>query len=379
MPTSFSLDVDTVPVPAAEPLRRSVTAPFDELPGRGRALEACGARDDAYSGLCDANGQPYDYPAPVYVRNTFVVLVPGRDPSLDEFFEERRIHSCPANWGPSKEEEGPVRECSTACGSAPSESSAAASTPPMLHSPGDSDAEMDLSELARCETAATCAATIPPSRTRFRRSVTEYRANEESQAADSRADALQRHALPPGPVQGASVPCAVPVYYSDTPQGYGVCYDTAYPCPPVDSNCGGFAGNFIPAFQSSHPTGSAQCNIVTLPPSGEHGGQVSHAPGEQSPSMQTFHMRQQVSEDNPPTRGSIGHGSGRCKPCAFVHTKGCGNGFECPFCHLCEPGEKKKRRKDKIEARRATRDIRQAFSLLGGSSLIGHGGSFHRN
>jgi hypothetical protein len=71
-------------------------------------------------------------------------------------------------------------------------------------------------------------------------------------------------------------------------------------------------------------------------------------------------------ESAAPTRGSANHGIGRCKPCAFVHTKGCGNGFECPFCHLCAPGEKKKRRKDKLEARRAMRDIRQVFSFGGG-------------
>jgi len=72
---------------------------------------------------------------------------------------------------------------------------------------------------------------------------------------------------------------------------------------------------------------------------------------------------------NAPTRGSLNHGVGRCKPCAFVHTKGCGNGFECPFCHLCAPGEKKKRRKDKLEARRTMREFRQAFSY-GGSDFM---------
>lgn len=56
-----------------------------------------------------------------------------------------------------------------------------------------------------------------------------------------------------------------------------------------------------------------------------------------------------------PSRGSAGHNDGICKPCAFLYTKGCDNGFDCPFCHLCEPGEKKKRRKAKMEVRRTTR------------------------
>lgn len=46
-----------------------------------------------------------------------------------------------------------------------------------------------------------------------------------------------------------------------------------------------------------------------------------------------------------PSEGSALHAEGRCKPCVFLHTKGCENGITCPFCHLCGPGEKKLRRK----------------------------------
>lgn len=56
-----------------------------------------------------------------------------------------------------------------------------------------------------------------------------------------------------------------------------------------------------------------------------------------------------------PSVGSAGHALGNCKPCAFVHTKGCGNGVDCPFCHLCRPGEKKRRRKEKLETHRGLR------------------------
>lgn len=48
-----------------------------------------------------------------------------------------------------------------------------------------------------------------------------------------------------------------------------------------------------------------------------------------------------------PSVGSLGHHSGTCKPCAFVHTKGCANGLQCSFCHLCLPGSVKSRRKEK--------------------------------
>eukprot|EP00929_Paragymnodinium_shiwhaense_P121017 TRINITY_DN9313_c0_g1_i2.p1 TRINITY_DN9313_c0_g1~~TRINITY_DN9313_c0_g1_i2.p1 ORF type:complete len:808 (+),score=180.55 TRINITY_DN9313_c0_g1_i2:170-2593(+) len=58
-----------------------------------------------------------------------------------------------------------------------------------------------------------------------------------------------------------------------------------------------------------------------------------------------------------PSRGSDGHHQGMCKPCAFVFEEagGCRNGADCPFCHLCEPGERKRRKKERKEQRRDAR------------------------
>lgn len=61
-----------------------------------------------------------------------------------------------------------------------------------------------------------------------------------------------------------------------------------------------------------------------------------------------------------PSAGSAAHQAGNCKPCAFFHTKGCENGCECEFCHLCEAGEKKKRQKDKLANRKSLRSAREA-------------------
>mmetsp|Transcript_88393 Transcript_88393/g.175752 ORF Transcript_88393/g.175752 Transcript_88393/m.175752 type:complete len:246 (+) Transcript_88393:67-804(+) len=65
-----------------------------------------------------------------------------------------------------------------------------------------------------------------------------------------------------------------------------------------------------------------------------------------------------------PTVGSAGHHSGSCKPCAFAHTKGCENGANCAFCHLCGPGEKKRRQKQRVAQQVVTyrRDARPSLS-----------------
>mmetsp|Transcript_23544 Transcript_23544/g.44437 ORF Transcript_23544/g.44437 Transcript_23544/m.44437 type:complete len:238 (-) Transcript_23544:358-1071(-) len=48
-----------------------------------------------------------------------------------------------------------------------------------------------------------------------------------------------------------------------------------------------------------------------------------------------------------PSIGSERHYSGDCRPCAFLHSRGCQNGAMCSFCHLCDRGEKKRRQKAK--------------------------------
>mmetsp|Transcript_78323 Transcript_78323/g.254418 ORF Transcript_78323/g.254418 Transcript_78323/m.254418 type:complete len:819 (-) Transcript_78323:361-2817(-) len=61
--------------------------------------------------------------------------------------------------------------------------------------------------------------------------------------------------------------------------------------------------------------------------------------------------------------GSSSHGNSKCKPCAFYHKKGCDAGFGCLFCHICEPGEKKRRRQQQrttIKLRRVRREARLA-------------------
>jgi len=60
--------------------------------------------------------------------------------------------------------------------------------------------------------------------------------------------------------------------------------------------------------------------------------------------------------------GSAGHDFGQCKPCAFLwkdpKQPGCENGRDCEFCHLCPPGEVKRRKKQKLVMRKMARNYR---------------------
>jgi len=61
-----------------------------------------------------------------------------------------------------------------------------------------------------------------------------------------------------------------------------------------------------------------------------------------------------------PSAGSIGHAAGRCKPCAFVHSKGCENGLACQFCHLCGPEAKKAQKQEKMQRMQQRRELARA-------------------
>lgn len=63
--------------------------------------------------------------------------------------------------------------------------------------------------------------------------------------------------------------------------------------------------------------------------------------------------------------GSAEHNLGTCKPCAFLwkDEKGCQNGTNCKFCHMCTPGEVKRRKKTKLAMRKMMKQVNQAPSV----------------
>jgi hypothetical protein len=71
------------------------------------------------------------------------------------------------------------------------------------------------------------------------------------------------------------------------------------------------------------------------------------------------HQQQPAASTTPPpapSKGSQLHLWGACKPCAFFIKDGCANGDDCHFCHLCEPGEKKRRKKERLAIRKEMRE-----------------------
>jgi len=63
--------------------------------------------------------------------------------------------------------------------------------------------------------------------------------------------------------------------------------------------------------------------------------------------------------------GASGHAMQQCTPCAFLDSrKGCLRGSACTYCHLCEPGEKKRRVKAQKQAQMEQRQRRMMMAAM---------------
>lgn len=67
------------------------------------------------------------------------------------------------------------------------------------------------------------------------------------------------------------------------------------------------------------------------------------------------------------------HNKGECQPCAYYHQKQdkCRKGYECDFCHFCEKGELKKRKRQKAKELKA--GSRPAENAAGSAEQAGVG------
>lgn len=75
--------------------------------------------------------------------------------------------------------------------------------------------------------------------------------------------------------------------------------------------------------------------------------------------------------------GSALHAKGECQPCAwFYKPRGCQNGLDCSYCHLCPDGELKARKKTKQALMRMGLDTPKAVVGLGGEAPERSHGAF---
>lgn len=111
-------------------------------------------------------------------------------------------------------------------------------------------------------------------------------------------------------------------------------------------------GNAYPANASSGPK-----YIMTKAVSLAQAAQLAQdrrpkeASGEESEDPQVLRLAEGLGMTS---MGSKDHDTGRCKPCGFLYkdANGCQNGADCPFCHMCPPGEIRRRKKEKTQWRR---------------------------
>merc|ERR1711879_426602 len=61
-----------------------------------------------------------------------------------------------------------------------------------------------------------------------------------------------------------------------------------------------------------------------------------------------------------PSIGSWDHHLGTCRPCAYFGERGCESGASCQYCHICPPGELKRRQKIRRSAQRRMRYMNPA-------------------
>lgn len=85
-----------------------------------------------------------------------------------------------------------------------------------------------------------------------------------------------------------------------------------------------------------------------------HSSDNLEVPKDPSPKQDTEGEKTPNSPQSPEMLSA--HERGECKPCSYFWYKedGCRNGNECAFCHLCEKGESKKRKKERIRQLKAT-------------------------
>jgi len=263
---------------------------------------------------------PDVYPMKIRVRNTFIDTAAERSPSLERFYTEREVTTCPsAHIGRFT---GLFREADSSVGGDDiSDAQLPGETPKTCSS-------YDMSSDNAISIGASAAPVLVLSL-----DDAIMASSQVSQTSACGQEFASPSAFTDGfpHVTGVPQPYAIGSGHSRTRVVLPSSCQFSEACPADSKGVASGVACLMALGTSSPPTGWG-FQTVTAPP--DHA-----APGsEEMPSV-----------------GSAGHATGRCKPCAFFHkAEGCANGLTCQFCHLCQPDEKQRRRKEKLEARRAS-------------------------
>jgi len=242
----------------------------------------------------------YGSESPVRIRNTFLDSPLERSPSLERFFEERKVRSCPASGPHSRQTSGRSTPCPRVL-----EDQLLITTPSgsIAVTPRGGCSEGGLLDASRLEVAP------------------QFEAMAE-QGGGVHPDALAAAAA----AQLARVAGCAAQEYSGVDGGSSTASST------TAGHVGHSGSGVIPLSEAS---GSGAIPLS-------------------QPATALDASARTVSLQELPSKGSALHPWGACKPCAFVFEAGCQNGLNCQFCHLCAPGEKKRRKK---ERRRIAKDV----------------------
>lgn len=238
------------------------------------------------------NGQPYEYPVPLFITNTFLETRPDRPASLEGFYHDREAQSCPTSGITHDSNDEPARVT-------------LASRGPRPYFPGEM--------LAR-------SALLDP---------------------DLNLHGATVASLPPGPVLPKG--------------GYpGSSQEPISQCSTVDTAHEGQDFTFGMPYGFGNEMMAADPSFFFRVQRGlsEDGTSVGSLEFEGMP------LDSDLGTPLLPTMGSKLHYTQECKPCAFMYKDGCKSGVSCTFCHLCEPGEKKQRKKDKHNIVKGMRQLR---------------------
>lgn len=251
------------------------------------------------------------------VRNTFIDYKPARSPSVERFFEERKVRSSPTSRQLSRQ--GSCSSLRFALDiddpfaiATPTDS--VFPTPKHTYAPRDplmglSPGWQDLQGMPTPEPEMGGALPV----LRLSQFISDGLPSDRPADTVASAAARLAHELR----QGSSL----------MPRTMGKATDCSAVCSTAATSAPGSAlvvGSVVPSTSASTAGGSGLIpGSVQLP--------------------QDMHLRMGMGV----SRGSALHAVGACKPCAFVFQDGCANGVDCEFCHLCDPGERKRRKKER--------------------------------